>query len=73
MGRVEKQVDRRTRELAGEYKRPLERLDRLHNDTRHGETGRLVAKLQSYGPLQGFVVAWSANRGRAEVVAMNVT
>ena len=37
--------------------RPLERLDRLHHGTGPGETGRLVAKLQSYGPLQGFVVS----------------
>ena len=55
MGRREKQVDRRARELPGTYRRPLERLDRQHHGTQPGEVGRLVARLQSYGPLLCFV------------------
>ena len=55
VGRREKQVDRRARELPGTYRRPLERLDRQHHGTQPGEVGRLVARLQSYGPLLCFV------------------
>ena len=54
IGKTEKQVDRRARELPGSYRRPLEKLDEKHG-TRPGETGRLVARLQSFGPLLGFV------------------
>ena len=55
VGRTEKQVDRRARELPGTYRRPLERLDRLHHGTQPGEVGRLVARLQGYGQLQCYV------------------
>ena len=58
IGKAEKQVDRRARELPGTYRRPLEKLDRQMG-TPVGETGRLVSKLQSFGPLLGFVSgAW---------------
>ena len=58
IGKAEKQVDRRARELPGSYRRPLEKLDRQMG-TPVGETGRLVSKLQSFGPLLGFVSgAW---------------
>ena len=56
IGRTEKQVDRRARELPGTYRRPLERLDRLHHGTPAGEVGRLVQRLQSFGELQTYVV-----------------
>ena len=56
IGRSEKQVDRRARELPGTYRRPLERLDRLHHGTPVGEVGRLVQRLQSFGELQTYVV-----------------
>ena len=36
-GSIEKQVDRRARELPGCYRRLLERLDRLHHGTQDGE------------------------------------
>ena len=55
VGRSEKQVDRRARELPGTYRRPLERLDRLQPGIQPGEVGRLVQRLQSFGPLLGFV------------------
>ena len=65
VGRREKQVDRRARELPGSYRRPLERLDQLHHGAQPGETGRLVARLQSYGPLQCTAVlcGWTVGRG----------
>ena len=53
---TEKQVDRRAREFPGSYRRPLERLDRLHDGTLDGEVGPLVRRLQSFVELQTFVV-----------------
>ena len=59
LGSWEKQVDRRARELPGTYRRPLERLDTQHHGRREGETGPLVRRLLSYGPLQAYVSgAW---------------
>ena len=55
IGRAEKQVDRRARELPGSYRRPLARLDRLHHGTAEGEVGRLVQRLQAFGELQTYV------------------
>ena len=46
-GKTEKQADRRAKELPGLYRRPLEKLDREHRNTAPGETGALVAWLQS--------------------------
>ena len=58
-GKTEKQVDRRSRELPGTYRRPLERLDRHYHDTQPGQTGPLVHRLQSFGELQCYVAgAW---------------
>merc|ERR1711990_734009 len=55
IGRTEKQVDRRARQLPGTYRRPLARLDRLHHGTADGEVGRLEQRLQSFGELQTYV------------------
>ena len=55
VGRTEKQVDRRARELPGTYRRPLERLDRLQSGIQPVEVGRLVQRLQGLGPLLRFV------------------
>ena len=49
-------MDRRARELPGSYRRPLERLDRLHHATPEDEVGPLVRRLQSFGELQTYVV-----------------
>ena len=58
-GRTEKQADRRARELPGTYRRPLERLDQQVRGTAPGETGALVARLQSFGDLLCLVAgAW---------------
>ena len=58
-GRTEKQADRRARELPGTYRRPLERLDQQVRGTAPGETGALVARLQSFGDLMCLVAgAW---------------
>lgn len=51
-GKNEKQADRRARELPATYRSPLERLDRQYLGTAPGDTGPLVARLQSYGDLQ---------------------
>ena len=48
------------RELPGLYWQPLEKPDRQHRRTAPGETGALVARLQSYGELQCYVAgAWA--------------
>ena len=58
-GKTEKQADQRARELPGSYRRPLERLDQETRGTAPGETGALVARLQSYGELLCLVAgAW---------------
>ena len=59
-GATEKQADRRARELPGQYRRPLAKLDRQHHKTARGETGPLVRLLHSFGELQCYVAgAWS--------------
>ena len=49
-------VERRAEKLPGEYRRPLATLDRLYHGTDLGQTGPLVRRLESYGPLVGLVV-----------------
>ena len=49
-------VERRASKLPGEYKRPLEKLDRRHHGAQRGQDGPLVRWLNSYGPLIGLVV-----------------
>ena len=48
-------MDVRAAELAGSYRRPLQRLDTQHHGTREGETGPLVRRLQAYGQLEAYV------------------
>ena len=66
IGKTEKQVDRRARELPGSYRRPLEKLDEKHG-TRPGETGRLVARLQSFGPQRFTRFHPNMRRGKGRV------
>ena len=55
------------KKLPGSYRRPLERLDRLHHGTPDGETGPLVRRLQSFGELQTYVVGnWGNEDGDAD-------
>jgi hypothetical protein len=49
-------VERRKDRLQGEYRRPLEKLDRAYHGTQPGQVGPLVRRLDSYGPLLGLVV-----------------
>ena len=49
-------VERRASRLTGEYRRPLENLDRRHHGVSDGQTGPLVRRLESFGPLIGLVV-----------------
>ena len=49
-------VERRASKLPGEYRRPLEKLDRRHHGAQQGQEGPLVRRLNSYGPLIGLVV-----------------
>ena len=51
-----KGVERRRERLQGEYRRPLEKLDRAHHGTQPGKVGPLVRRLDSYWPLLGLVI-----------------
>ena len=53
--RMEKQADRRARELPATYRRPLARLDEQYHGTQAGAAGPLVRHLQSFGELQCYV------------------
>ena len=49
-------VERRAALLPGEYRRPLEKLDRKYYQVQQDQVGPLVRRLHSYGPLIGLVV-----------------
>ena len=57
--RRKKGVEKRARDLPGEYRRPLASLDQQHYHTRPGEAGPLVRRLDSFGRLLCWVQgAW---------------
>ena len=59
VGKHDKQVDRRARELPGSYRRPLEQLDAQHHGTLPGQVGPLVTRLNGFGDLHCLVAgAW---------------
>ena len=52
-------VERRGRQVPGEYRRPLQRLDERYHGTRPGDVGPLVSRLLSFGRLNVLVIgAW---------------
>ena len=61
MGRREKQVDRRARELPGSYRRPLERLDRHMGHSR----GRLADWWQGFRAMGPCSAMWLDSGVRA--------
>ena len=48
-------VERRAGKLAGEYRRPLAKLDSRYHGAQEGQVGPLVRRLDSFGPLHGLV------------------
>ena len=59
LARKKKGVERRAVVLPGEYRRPLEKLDRGYHGTTVNQVGPLVRRLESFGRLQGLVLgAW---------------
>ena len=59
LARKKKGVERRAAVLPGEYRRPLEKLDREYHGTTADQVGPLVRRLGSFGRLRGLVMgAW---------------
>ena len=59
LARRKKGVERRARDIPGEYRRPLAALDAKYHGTRQGERGPLVTRLESHGRLLTWVIgAW---------------
>ena len=59
LAKKKKGVERRAAVLPGEYRRPLEKLDRGYHGTPVNQVGPLVRRLDSFGRLQGLVMgAW---------------
>ena len=59
LARKKKGVEKRAAVLPGEYRRPLEKLDRRYHGTTANQVGPLVRRLDSFGRLQGLVMgAW---------------
>ena len=54
--RRKKGVERRASELPGEYRRPLDKLDKAYHGVQNGQVGPLVRRLESYGRLKGLVI-----------------